>query len=122
MIMDYGTPTSLPWGVVYTDPASSAPTDGVARHPDQFYELFGDLVIAGILLRLRGKLPEGALFLLYLILFSSLRLFVFFTRGNVNAVALGLKNGHWTALAILAAAVPALARQGKPCAFTSAPK
>ncbi|MCA1607422.1 MAG: prolipoprotein diacylglyceryl transferase [Acidobacteria bacterium] len=48
--MDYGTPTSLPWGVVYTNPNSYAPVDGVARHPDQYYELLGDLVIAGILI------------------------------------------------------------------------
>lgn len=106
--MDYGTPTRLPWGVVYTNPASYAPTDGVARHPDQYYELAGDLLIAALLYRLRGRLPEGGLFLLYLILFGVLRFFVFFFRGSVDPVALGLKNAQWTALAILAAAVPAL--------------
>jgi phosphatidylglycerol---prolipoprotein diacylglyceryl transferase len=107
--MDYGTPTSLPWGVVYTNPNSYAPLDGVARHPVQFYELFGDLIIAGILLKLRGRLPDGALFLMYLILFATLRFFLFFARGDVPIVEFGLKNGQLTALAILAVAVPVFA-------------
>lgn len=106
--MDYGTPTNLPWGVVYTNPNSYAPTDGVPRHPDQYYELIGDLIIAGILIKLRGKLPDGALFLTYLILFSVLRFFTFFVRGSVPPVALGLKNAQWTALAILTVVVPLL--------------
>jgi phosphatidylglycerol:prolipoprotein diacylglycerol transferase len=106
--MDYGTPTQLPWGVIYTNPNSYAPTDGIARHPDQYYELLGDLIIAGILIKLRGKLPDSGLFLLYLILFSILRFFIFFVRGSVNPVALGLKNAQWTAIAILSVAAPLL--------------
>lgn len=105
--MDYGTPTTLPWGVVYTNPNSYAPVDGIARHPAQFYEMFGDLIIAGILLKLRGRLPDGALFSAYLILFAMFRFFLFFVRGSVPEVALGLKNAQLTALAILAVAVPA---------------
>lgn len=103
--MDYGTPTSLPWGVVYTNPASYAPVDGMARHPDQFYELAGDLLIAGVLLKLRGKVRSGALFLLYLMAFSILRFFIFFVRGSVPTIALGLNNGQWTALVILCVSV-----------------
>jgi phosphatidylglycerol---prolipoprotein diacylglyceryl transferase len=106
--MDYGTPTTLPWGIIYTHPNSYAPNDGVARHPVQFYELLGDLIIAGILIKLRGRLPDGCLFLIYLLLFTIMRFFLFFVRGNVDPVALGLKNAQWTALAILIVAVPAL--------------
>lgn len=108
--MDYGTPTHLPWGVIYTHPNSFAPLDGVPRHPDQYYELFGDLLIAYALLRMRGRVPEGTLFLAYLILFSVLRFFVFFFRGNVEAVALGLKNGQLTAVVILVPAAIGLWR------------
>jgi len=106
--MDYGTPTKLPWGFVYTNPNSYAPVDGIARHPDQFYELLGDLLIAWMLVKLRGRLPDGVLFLLYLLMFGVLRFVVFFVRGNVPAVGFGLKNAQWTALALLAAALPAL--------------
>lgn len=106
--MDYGTSTSLPWGVVYTNPNSYAPVDGLARHPVQFYELLGDLVIAGMLIKLRSRLPNGALFVLYLILFGAFRFILFFVRGDVSPVALGLKNAQWTALAILLVAIPTL--------------
>jgi phosphatidylglycerol:prolipoprotein diacylglycerol transferase len=106
--MDYGTPTSLPWGVIYSNANSYAPVDGIARHPVQFYELFGDLIIAGVLIKLRGKLSSGALFVMFLILFSTLRFFLFFARGDVYPVAMGLKNAQWTALAILLVAVPTL--------------
>ena len=110
--MDYGTPTPLPWGIVYENPNSFAPVDGVSRHPDQFYELLGDLIIAAVLLKIRHKLPEGATFFFYLVLFSLLRFFLFFVRGNVPEVLLGMKNGQWTALLILAIAVPAIVLRG----------
>lgn len=117
--MDYGTPTSLPWGVVYENPNSFAPIDGVSRHPDQFYELLGDVMIAAVLIKIRRKLPDGAAFFLYLVLFSVLRFFLFFVRGNVPEVLLGLKNGQWTALVILALAVAGLMIRGsrRPAIF-----
>ena len=34
--------------------------------------------------------------------------FLFFARGNVPVIAVGLKNAQWTALAILAVTLPAL--------------
>lgn len=100
--MDYGTATRLPWSVIYTHPRSYAPVDGISRHPTQFYELTGDLLIAWILLRVRGKLRDGDLFRLYLVLFSLLRFLLFFVRGDVPVIALGLKNGQWTALLFFA--------------------
>jgi phosphatidylglycerol---prolipoprotein diacylglyceryl transferase len=107
--MDYGTPTAVPWGVVYTNAESYAPVDGISRHPTQFYELVGDLVIAAVLLRFRGRLPEGGLFVLYLMLFAILRFVLFFFRGDVPTLALGLTNGHWTALVVLACGIAAFA-------------
>lgn len=117
--MDYGTPSSLPWSVVYTNPNSFAPTDGVPRHPDQYYELLADLLIAWVLLKLRPKLPEGATFYLYLSLFGALRFVLFFVRGNVPIVGFGLKNAQWTALALLGFAVPALILRLKERALSS---
>ena len=106
--MDYGTPTNLPWGIIYANPNSYAPNDGVARHPTPFYELLGDLVIAAILIKLRKKMPPGALFLTYLTLFALLRFFLFFVRGDVPVLGLGLKNAQWTALVILVVSLPML--------------
>ena len=45
----YGTPTSLPWGV---------PMAGATRHPVQLYEAALDLLLFGLLWRLRGRLPQ----------------------------------------------------------------
>lgn len=106
--MDYGTPTRLPWGIVYMNPNSYAPLDGIPRHPDQFYELLGDLVIAAVLACMRGKVAEGITFWSYLVMFSLLRFAVFIVRGNVEPVAFGLKNGQLTSLAILVVAIPIL--------------
>ena len=108
--MDYGTPSTLPWSLVYLNSNSYAPIDGIARHPDQYYELVGDLLIATVLIKLRRRvgMPDGALFLTYLVLFSVLRFFLFFVRGNVPVIAFGLKNAQWTALAILAVSLPSL--------------
>jgi phosphatidylglycerol:prolipoprotein diacylglycerol transferase len=117
--MDYGTPTSLPWGVVYRNANSYAPIDGIARHPDQFYELAGDLLIAALLVRLRDQVGRGGLFLIYLVAFATLRFFVFFVRGNVPVVALGLKNAQLTALAILMLTVPIAIRWLKAPPFRS---
>jgi prolipoprotein diacylglyceryltransferase len=110
--MDYGTPTVLPWGIIHENQSSFAPVDGVSRHPDQFYELLGDVMIAAVLIEIRRKLPEGAAFFLNLVLFSVLRFCLFFVRGNVPEVLLGLKNGQWTALVILVVAVPTLLVRG----------
>ena len=116
--MDYGTPTTLPWGVMYTNVESYAPVDGISRHPTQFYELVGDLIIAAVLLRFRGRLPGGGLFVLYMTLFAILRFVLFFFRGDVPTLALGLTNGHWTALAVLACGIGVFAsdwlRKGTP--------
>ena len=106
--MDYGTSTSLLWGVVYTNPNSYAPIDGLSRHPVQFYELTGDLIIAASLIKMRKRLPEGMSFFVYLALFSILRFFLFFVRGDVAPIGLGLKNAQWTALAILIVALAGL--------------
>ena len=76
----YGIPTSLPWGIVYTQPGSYAPL-GVAVHPTQIYEMVFLLVVFGVLLWLRGRFqPDGSLFLIYLGLYSMWRVGIDFLR------------------------------------------
>lgn len=79
-----GPATNLPWGVVYLNPAAMAPSLGVAYHPVPAYEMVGDLLIFALLWRLRTRLkPEGALFLVYLALYSGLKFGVTFLRQEV---------------------------------------
>lgn len=63
----YGTPTSLPWAVTFSDPNSIAPL-GIRLHPTQAYEaLAGVLLTALILLAERRSARAGELFLLLVI-------------------------------------------------------
>ncbi len=100
--------TSLPWGVVYTHP-NSLSYGLPPSHPATGYELLMDLLIFGILWKLRGRVqPGGALFLLYLIIYSTGRFFLSFLRLDSNTVLLGLNQAQWLSLIVLAAALPLL--------------
>ncbi len=102
------TTTGLPWGVVYTHPDS--PGYGLpAQHPAVVYELLMDLLIFGVLWKLRGRVrPDGALFLLYLVTYSAGRFFLSFLRLDSNTVFLSLNQAQWISLLVLVVALPLL--------------
>ncbi len=104
----YGTPTSLPWGIIYTHPASLAPL-GIATHPATVYELIYNLLVFGVLFKLRGRLkPDGSLFLIYLSLYSLWRLGTDFLRVGTPFL-FGLHQAQVIAIIVLAIAIPVLA-------------
>jgi len=104
----YGLPTSLPWGVVYTHPDSFAPI-GVAIHPTQIYEIIYNLIVFGVLLKLRGRFkPDGSLFLIYLILYSIWRFSISFLREE-SPFLFGLPQAQVVAIIVLVITVPILA-------------
>jgi len=86
----YGRPTTLPWGIRFSDPASLAPL-GVDLHPTQLYESFGDLLIGLVLwLQLiRKKDSDGEIFWLYILLYAALRFGVEFARGDDRGPTIG---------------------------------
>ncbi|MBI2860410.1 MAG: prolipoprotein diacylglyceryl transferase [Chloroflexi bacterium] len=102
------TPTSLPWGVVYTHPNS--PSYGLPpTHLAVGYELLMDLAIFGLLWKLLGRTrPDGSLFLVYLSLYSIGRFFLSFLRLDSRTVFLSLNQPQWISLLVLAVAVPLL--------------
>lgn len=64
----YGTPTDLPWGVVFPS------VDGLARHPTQLYESLFHLACAAVLAILRDHgLFRGQLIKLYIIVYAAYR-------------------------------------------------
>ena len=76
----YGLPTSLPWGVVYTSPASFCPL-GESFQPTQVYHILWNLIGFGILWSVRRRLePKGSLFLLYLAIYAAGDLGIRFVR------------------------------------------
>lgn len=103
----YGIPTSLPWGVVYTNPESYAPL-GMAVHPTQLYEIAYLLIIFGVIFKLRGRLkPDGSLFLIYISLYSLWRVGIDFLREG-TPFFLGLHQAQVIGIIVLAIAVPIL--------------
>ncbi len=77
----YGSPTSVPWAVVYTNPDVEAPLC-IALHPSQLYSaalLFGISFLLSGWLQYRFKKP-GQLVALYLILVSAERFITDFFR------------------------------------------
>ncbi|MFC1871401.1 prolipoprotein diacylglyceryl transferase [Chloroflexota bacterium] len=105
----YGGETSLPWGIIYTHPDSMCSV-GVAVHPTQFYEIIFNLLVFGLLFRLRGHLkPDGSLFLVYLSLYSLWRFGIGFLRDGDPFLFFPLHQAQFIGLVILAIAVPIMA-------------
>jgi len=108
----YGTPTPdwLPWSVVYTHPNSYAPLN-VPVHPTQIYEIIFALIGFGILLKLRKRLKpiEGALFFVYLIIYSAWRIGVGFLR-SAEAYFFGLSQAQIISLVVLVISIFLLIR------------
>ena len=111
----YGLPTSLPWGVVYTHSdslayrASNALLPGMGLHPTQVYELIYNLLVFGVLLKLRGRFkPDGSLFLIYLSLYSLWRVGTDFLRVGTPFL-FGLHQAQVIGIIVLAIAIPLLA-------------
>lgn len=71
----FGTPTDLPWGVVFPpDSHAGSIYPGTPLHPAQLYDSFLGFALFGLLLALdRRRLPTGHLFLLMLLLTSASR-------------------------------------------------
>lgn len=74
----HGYPTRMPWGLVYSPESPAGQMfPGQPLHPTQLYEMIFNLIIFGILWKMRTKLKiDGQLFLAYVILYSAARILV----------------------------------------------
>ena len=85
----YGKPTSSELGIVFTNPNSLAPLH-IPLQPTQIYSSISGLVIFGILLVLQSRRRfDGQVFLWFLIMHSTARLFIERLRGDDRGVLLG---------------------------------
>lgn len=118
----HGSPTGLPWGSAFMDPASSVPPRllGVLLHPTQLYEAFGSALAAAVLIGKvlpdirSGKLRYGTAFLGYILYYSLLRFMLEFLRGDDRGVFLSpaLSPSQWVSLAAGLSAAWALKVRG----------
>lgn len=103
-----GKPTSGPYGFAYTSPEALVPELGVYYTPTPLYEMAMNLTIFAVLWRLRTRdLPQGALALVYLVLYSSGRFVITFWSAY-RTLAFGLNQAQLISLAMLVIGLPAL--------------
>src|ERR1700676_805107 len=121
----HGTPTNAPWGVEYVNPATLG-EPGLVVHPEVAYEMVLTLALLGALLpfhqRLKTRLPDGVLGLIYLGLYAIGRFFLSFYRTD-PAVFLGLRQAQLASVlmaAIAVVAIPFLCRRARATGKTSA--
>jgi phosphatidylglycerol:prolipoprotein diacylglycerol transferase len=112
-----GRATTGPFGFAYTSPNAMVPQLGVYYTPTPVYEIIMNLGIFAIVWRLRKRnLPDGALFLIYLVLYSAGRFLITFWS-SYQIVAFGLNQAQLISLVGLIVGLPLLAivlRRNRP--------
>ena len=105
----HGKPTTLPWGVTFTDPHAMVAPEllGTPLHPVQLYEAAGNLLIFFLLHKLyQHPHKNGTVLLAYIGCYSLLRFVLEFFRGDFRGTYFwGLSPAQLIALAAALAAV-----------------
>jgi len=98
----YGSPTELPWGIVYPD---GHETHGLRVHPTQLYESGLVLILYVVLAKLyRRKRFSGQVFAIYLMAYAVVRSFTECFRGDYTVYFWGgLTPGQVASIGVLAA-------------------
>jgi phosphatidylglycerol:prolipoprotein diacylglycerol transferase len=114
----HGTPTTLPWGVEYVNP-STLGQPGQVVHPEVAYEMILTLGLLALILpfhqRLKAKLPNGALGLVYLGVYGLGRFWLSYFRTD-PAIIFGLRQAQLASLLMFVVAViviPILIRRSR---------
>lgn len=99
----FGLPTTLPWGLEIDSTNRAYPSglpEGLLFHPTFLYELIWNVVgaLALIWLASKLKLQWGKVFALYLIIYSSGRVWIESIRIDPSEIILGLRVNVWSAL------------------------
>jgi phosphatidylglycerol:prolipoprotein diacylglycerol transferase len=109
----YGKPASVPWAVVFTNPAAAANVGtplGIPLHPTQLYESGAELLILIVLLATerRGRPFPGRTFWLYMILYGVSRYIIEFFRGDPRGVIFGVSTSQFISLLLVPLAIAML--------------
>jgi len=111
----YGRPTTLPWGLTFTDPLAALNVGtplGTPLHPTQLYDAGAELIILIVLLVMerRGRTFHGRTFWLYILLYAISRFVVEMFRGDPRGTVLGLSTSQFVSLLILPVSLVMLLR------------
>lgn len=90
----YGTPTSQPWGITFSDPFAAANVGTplhTALHPTQLYDAGAEFLILLLLLgtERRGRKFSGRTFWVYILLYAVSRFAIEFFRGDPRGSEFG---------------------------------
>ena len=105
----YGKPTSLPWGVTFTNPYGRALVGtplGIPLHPTQLYEAAAEFLIFVFLLLLGRRRFPGQLFASYVLLYGGARGVIEFFRGDPDRTLLA--GGAFSLMQVVSVALIAM--------------
>jgi prolipoprotein diacylglyceryl transferase len=109
----YGRPTDLPWALE-VEPGRRRPgfADAETFHPTFLYESLWNLALVWLIMRLdrRGRLPRGALILVYAVGYGVGRFLVELLRIDTAERYAGLSRNNWVALLVAVGGVVGLLR------------
>jgi phosphatidylglycerol:prolipoprotein diacylglycerol transferase len=102
----YGKPTTLPWGITFTDPfaASNVGTPlHVALHPTQLYDAGVEFLILIFLLGTERfwRRRAGWTFWVYILLYGVSRFVIEFYRGDPRGATMGFSTSQWISMALV---------------------
>jgi phosphatidylglycerol:prolipoprotein diacylglycerol transferase len=110
----HGGPSDAPWAIRYTHPDAEVPATGVAYHSGGLYEVVLGLAMLAVIWPLRHRFKaQTQLLWVVVAAYAAGRFVIFFFRDDSDEFALGLTNGHWTSLALIAVALAAAAVAGR---------
>jgi prolipoprotein diacylglyceryl transferase len=112
----FGAPTTLPWGLeIDRQHLPPGYAEGTLFHPTFLYEMLWNLAAAAVLIwaERRFRLGHGRVFWLYVVLYTTGRLWIEMLRIDPAEQVLGLRLNVWTSLVVLAGAATALILLGR---------
>jgi phosphatidylglycerol---prolipoprotein diacylglyceryl transferase len=109
----YGKPTTMPWGITFTDPFAAANVGtplGVRLHPTQLYEAGAELLILFVLLATekKGKPFAGRTFWTYILLYAISRYIIEIFRGDERGMVGIFSTSQFISLILLPLAIAML--------------
>ena len=117
----WGKPTTLPWGITFTDPFAAANVGtplNQSLHPTQLYEAGAEFLILALLLgtEQKGKPFAGRTFWLYMLLYAVSRFIIEFFRDDPRGMVGVLSTSQFISVILAPLAVGMLVYLGQQAA------
>ncbi|MEE6296582.1 prolipoprotein diacylglyceryl transferase [Georgenia wangjunii] len=112
----YGAPTTLPWGLEIDDRyLRPGYESGTLFHPTFLYELLWNFAAAAVLIwaARRFNLRHGRVFWLYVMLYTTGRVWIEYLRIDEAELVLGLRLNVWTSIIVFLLALSIFVRIGR---------